>query len=225
MLIIIIVVLFRERLNYSRMASAFPVQSPGNGNLEESFSDIRKRINSKFDWLHKKIEERKQFLLARLAELESTHNRESKQQQTGLSSVLRVQNQVMEELKENNLQYLQDSILDDIQTQIEQMKISVKLNNVYFEFDDENARKFISSLGKVNKVPNYKAKKLPVIVSTAKHSSGRQQVPGEFYGPSVLRIEPNSGNIYIGCYDDLVTSSLQMLSLFAQSMSILVYPG
>ena len=108
----------------------------------------------------------------------------------------------MEGLNYNNLKPLQDSLLDNIQTQIEQMEISVNLNKIKFEFDDDDAKNFISSLGKLSQVPNYKVKKHPIIVSTAKH--GGSHVPGEFHGPSVLTIRPNSGDIYIGCRDGMI---------------------
>ena len=146
------------------------------------------------------VKTRMESLLTQLNTLETEYNKAQKQQ-TGLASILRVQ-QVTDELKENNLKSLQESILDNIRIQLEEIRVTAKHETVLFEFNQKEIKDYIATIGKVKVVSNHKDRNSPVVVSETKH--GISNKTGEFYGPTVLAIHPNSGNIFIGNYDGQV---------------------
>ena len=164
--------------------------------FKERISEVRDKIISEFKWLHQQVKARMDTLLSQLSKFESEYDQDARKQQTGLDSILRIQQQVSEELKENYFKSLQDTILDNIKLQLNQMKVTAKKNTVLFEFNHKEIIDYIANIGRIRPVSNYKDRKFPVTVSEAKH--GNNTKPDEFYVPSVLAIHPNSGNIFIG---------------------------
>ena len=181
-------------------------------NFIEQIKETRKKIHDRFKRSHEALQERENFLLSCVDEIEKKYNSKNHEINTLVKDLSDTKSIFSNRLKSNKVLDANDSICSTIDKKIRELRNDIDIS-IEFEWDNlfesdieqlgtikcngpnipSPTRTFLPHVKPI--IPDYKAKKLPGVYCCV--SPWLTRNPGELNKPSSMCIDYKTGNVYI----------------------------
>ena len=182
----------------------------------QTVDPLELEINSHFDGLIGKVNERRVSLLTELRERREESRARDTQREEMISQIAITKSQVEAGLKENPLKQMQQKMIQEMEKELEKLKIAPQRKEIRFSINSEFIEHALETLGEIaehNVQVDYRA--FQPVVAVAKVGSA----PGELDGPEGVAIDESSGNIFVAEFSNC------RISVFSQTGEFIKYFG
>ena len=168
------------------MAEHYPAPS-------QAIDPLELTINSHFDRIIGKVNKRRFEILTELREKREESRARDTQREEMISQISATKSQVESGLKENPLKQMQQKMIDEMEKELEKLKMTPQKKELQFSIDSNSVEQAIEEIGKISEVTRVNYDAFQPFVTVAKRGSG----PGELDGPVGVAVEEKSGNIFV----------------------------
>ena len=168
------------------MAEHYPAPS-------QAIDPLELTINSHFDRIIGKMNARRFEILTELREKREESRARDTQREEMISQISATKSQVESGLKENPLKRMQQKMINEMEKELEKLKMSPQKKELQFSIDFNSVEQAIEEIGKITEVTRVNYDAFQPVVSVAKKGKS----PGELQCPEGVAVEERSGNIFV----------------------------
>ena len=173
------------------MAEHYPAPS-------QTFDPLELTINSHFDRIIGKVNARRFEILTELREKREESRARDTQREEMISQIATTKSQVELGLKENPLKQMQHKMINEMEKELEKLKMTPQKKELQFSIDSNSVEQAIEEIGKISEVVPVNYDAFQPVVTVAKKGS----CPGELDGPGGVAVEERSGNIFVAEFNN-----------------------
>ena len=178
------------------MAEHYPAPS-------QAIDPLELTINSHFDRIIGKVNVRRFEILTELREKREESRARDTQREEMISQISAAKSQVESVLKENPLKQMQQKMINEMEKELEKLKITPQKKELQFSIDSNSVEQEIEEIGNISEVIRVNYEAFQPVIAVANAGKG----PGEFDGPTGVAVEERSGNIFVAEFSNVVQYS------------------
>ena len=180
------------------MAEHYPAPS-------QAIDPLELTINSHFDRIIGKVNARRFEILTELREKREESRARDTQREEMISQISAAKSQVESVLKENPLKQMQQKMINEMEKELEKLKITPQKKELQFSIDSNSVEQAIEEIGKIREVTHVNYDAFQPVTAVANTGKG----PGELDSPRGVAVEERSGNIFVA---ELLSSRVSVFS-------------
>ena len=151
------------------------------------------KINSHFDRIIDKVNARRFEILTEVRERRGELRTRDTLYEEMISQITATKSQVESGLRENPLKQVQQKMINELEKELEKLKMTPQKKELQFSIDSNLAEQAIEKLGKISEVVPINYDAFQPVITVVKKGKG----PGELDGSVGLAVNERSGNIFI----------------------------